>query len=348
MRRALELICALLLLFSVYNPAYAVTFTVPSTLAIEQVHVFRYCLNATDKLYLLRYNVAWGNFSDQPYYSIDQTFNFLLYDSGGNLTGNKTAYAFHDLGYGKGVVAFYFSGIGNDTGPSWGDLGNITIAGNSLFGNSTPNVTYTLQASDYSSYTTASDIREELRQYIIAQAMFLDSDWNQFWLSQGMTDQQVALLQYFSDSQSYVFSGAGEAYFSNAIPDISSMCPSLFAFSLNEITYNAQTHPLTAKTTYESQWAGTPIQEFKDAVAGLMGGVGASTAFTMLTMLFIMGNMIVCNIKWGRAYPGIMVSWGSVLILTRMGFPDIAVVMTGIMGVVLLALYFLFYRTGQG
>lgn len=329
------------------TPALATALTSPTTLEVIDVHVFTNMIQPHDQLYIVHWNISWGNSSDVPFLPINKTFRFVLQDSSGNVTGNITGIGQEwTNGYEQGLVSFYFPG--NTTDPAWGDLGNVTIIGSSLWGNSTPSVTYTLQSTDFTSYTSPADVREELRQYLISMAMFLDLSWNDYWLAKGAASGSVELLQWLSDSATYVFSAAGESYFGAVIPNLGRMCPALYALQLSEITYTAQTHTGNASTEAQNQWIGTPVDEFRHAVSDMMGGVGTTTAFTFLTLVFVLGNMMFVSMKWGKAYPGLMVAWGPVLILTRMGFPDMAIVMLCVMAAFMLCVYILFMRPSQG
>jgi len=260
----------------------------PDTVEVLEVQVFRHLEEADDLLYILRYDIDWGNVS-QPLLPVDSTFDFVLYDDAGAVVGNTTAPVFHNSGYNQGIVSFYFPG--NTTNPSWGELGNVTIEGSTgVFGSPAPGDTYTLTAEDYSSHTSPADIREELRQFIIAQSMFLDFDWNDFWISGGSEAREVDLLYYLQDSHTYVLSATGEAYYGLAIADLDTYCPQLFLFNLSEWTYTEKEHSQAAKAAYEEQFAGTPIEDFKIAIAELMGGIGATTAFTIITALIVLVN----------------------------------------------------------
>lgn len=317
----------------------------PQTVEILEVQAFRHLVQANDTLYVIRYNIDWGNIT-QPVVAVDNTFDFILYDDAGVVVGNKTAPVFHNSGYNQGIVSFYFPG--NTTNPSWGELGNVTVEGTAFFAAPPPSGNYTITADDYTTFTSPADIREDLRQFIVAQSMFIDYDWNDWWFAGGAQDRQANLLSYLQDYHSYVLSATGEAYYSFAIPDLETYCPILFLFTLSEIPYTQKDHSQAGKSAYEGQWEGTPVEDFRLAVADLMGGVGASTAFTILVVILVLANMAWTSVKYNRLYPGIMSSWGTVLILARMGLPDIAMVMLVATAAMLFALYGLLLRPGQG
>lgn len=317
----------------------------PSTLQIEDVQVFRHMAEADDILYIIRYNIDWGN-ETQPLQSVVQTFSFLLYDDAGAVVGNSTACPFHNEGYNQGIVSFYFPG--NTTNPSWGELGNVTITGTGLFAAPPPSITYELTAEDYSSYTSPVDIREELRQFIIAQASFLDFSWNDYWIGIGSQGREVDLLQYLQDSRTYVLSTTGEAYLLQAIPDLDIYCPRLFLVTLSPLEYDEKDHSQAATSEYQDQFAGTPIEDFKDAISGWMGNIGVTTAFSILTVLFVAANMAFAGNKWNTIYPGLQASLGPVLIMGRMGFPDLALIFLSAAFVIIAAFFLLLLRPSQG
>jgi len=343
-RVAATLSIVILFLCCLASPSVAQV-AAPETVEIVEVQVFTHMAEPDDLLYVLRYDIDWGNVS-QPLLPVDSTFDFVLYDDGA-VVGNTTAPVFHNSGYNQGIVSWYFPG--NTTNPSWGEFGNVTIEGSiAVFGSPAPGDTYTLTAEYYSSYISPAEIREELRQFIVAQSMFIDFDWNDFWISGGTDTREVDLLYYLQDSHTYVLSATGEAYYGLAIPDLDTYCPQLFLFNLSEWTYTEKEHSQAAKAAYEEQFAGTPIEDFKIAIAELMGGIGASTAFTIVTVLIVLVNAVYTSHKWNRIYPGILASWGTVLILTRMGLPDIAMVMLVVTAALLFALYGILLKPAQG
>src|SRR4030043_149682 len=111
MTKLLRLLAVLGVLAMVLMPlvAYA-SYTPPDTAQIEAVRVFRHMIEPNDVLLLARYDVSWGNISDQPTdQTIAQTFEFTYGNSTGTILGNETASPLFNFGYAKGLVAFYWA-----------------------------------------------------------------------------------------------------------------------------------------------------------------------------------------------------------------------------------------------
>lgn len=316
----------------------------PDTIEIESVQVFRHMLQANDTVCLLRYNIGYGN-TTQPDEPVDQTFIFTWVDSTGNTTlGNTTAVPFHNLGYGKGCVSFY---LDSDYGAYWGNLGNVTVQGTALFDAPVPSDTYTLQSGDYSTYASPADIREELRQFVIANAMFLELNWNEFWMITGAEGRQIDLLAFISP-QYTVLSSTGEGYFTQVIANLRSMCPLLFSVQILNPTYTDQEFDQSLAETYADTYEGTEVENFLEGSSEFFGNIGAQTIGTILTIALVLFTMGFCAWKWQRATPGIVIAFPAVLVLTRMGFPDMIIVIASVGFAVLLLAFTLFFKPGAG
>ena len=113
LRVAATLSIVIVLLCCFASPSVAQV-AAPETVEILDVQVFTHMAEPDDLLYLLRYDIDWGNVS-QPLLPVDYTFDFVLYDDGA-VVGNRTAPVFHNSGYNQGIVSWYYPG--NTTNPS--------------------------------------------------------------------------------------------------------------------------------------------------------------------------------------------------------------------------------------
>lgn len=295
----------------------------PDDIEIEDAQVFRHMLEANDYLCIARYNCAYANESAQPTAPINVTFEFTLTDDEGNIAGNVTAYPFHNYGYGKGIVAFYFEA--NETGaPEWGDLGNVTIQGTTLFDAPVPSDTYTLTAGDYDADTSPGDIRENFRQFIIANALFLELNWNRWWTALGADTRQVDLLTYLSP-QYVVLSGPGETYFGESIDGLRTMCPLIFMFQTERPFYEGQDFNQTQSESFKEFGSGTELETFREGVSEFFGGVGFQTMGTLALAIGMIGLMVLCARKWNKPLVGLLIGYPAALILTRISFGEMAI-----------------------
>lgn len=317
----------------------------PETLEVEAARVFRHMLEADDILLVARYNAHYANITVQPAQCVDQTFDFTWYDSSSTLISNTTAYGYHNQGYGKGCVAFYLAANAT-TMPTWGDLGNITVRGTSLFDAPAPEANYTLKASDYSSYSSPADIREDFRQYVIANSLFLELDWNEFWADLGMEWQMVSLTMEMAGFT--VLSNRGEAYWGQVIDSLRDICPLLFALEALEPSYTDEEHPQTQATTYEQRYADTPVEDFKVGLSDFFGGIGTQTVGTIFVVIFMMVVAGFYAFKWQKPIVGILGAFPGVLIFTIIGLPEMAIVFLMVAMAFLTVIMSLFFKPGAG
>ncbi len=323
----------------------------PDTVEIEAVRVFRHMLEANDTLVVARYNVHYGNSSQQPTQPIDRTFEFLYIDAGNCTVGNITAYPFHNQGYDLGVVAFYFGAnntacAGNAT-PTWGEAGNITVIGSALFDDPKPTDSYILTSDDWSPYSSPADIREDLRGFIISNALFLELNWNEFWIDFGADNRQLSMVDYIAPYYT-VLAPAGEGYFTVVISDLRDMCPLLFSIQIIDPAYADKTFTQSLSDTYKSTYDDTPVGVFQEALSDMFGGVGEQVMGTIVTIIIMILLMAYCAKKWGRASPWLLISFPAVIILVRMGFTEMSLMfLAAALGVLLIA-YAFFFSKGQG
>ncbi len=296
--------------------AYA-TYTPPDTAQIEAVRVFRHMLEPNDVLILVRYDISWGNLTDQPNADIQQTFAFTYVDEDGNATlGNETASTLFNYGYAKGLVAFYWADDDADK-PVYGDLGNVTLANITDFGGNVTD-TYTLTGADYSAYTLPSEIREDLRQWVISQLMLINWDWNQ-WYSENGNTLAVNLLAVFDTYT--VLDTAGEAYMQDVQADFRDMCPALFLFNTAVYDYENQEWDLAQQSIYEQEHAADWIGNITAGVKALTGNMVDTIWITTFVTCFAAGALILaCNYWWLQAKIGALGAYCIVLVATPQGF----------------------------
>jgi hypothetical protein len=317
MSNILRLLAVVGILAALLMPLIAhASYTPPDTAQIEVVRVFRHMLQPNDVLMIARYDIGWGNQSSQPNADIQQTFEFTY--SYGNVTlGNETASTLFNYGYAKGLVAFYWAGNATDK-PTYGGLGNVTLTDVADFGNVTITDTYTLQASDYSSYVQPSELREDLRQWIISQLMLINWDWNQWYTENGST-LAIGLLAVF-DSYT-VLDTAGEAYMQSVQADIKEMCPALFLFNTAVYDYENETWTLSQQSIYESVHATDLIGNITEGLKDLTGDmIDTIWITTFVTMVVAGGLIFACNYWWMQAKIGALGAYLVILVATPEGF----------------------------
>ena len=268
---------------------------------------------------IARYDISWGNWSAQPDYPITDTFTFTYTDSTGNITPRTAEpYPFVNLGYVKGIVAFYWAADDTDL-PPWGDLGNVSVVGTSLFVSPPTPASYILTEFDWEDSTQPSGQREDLRQWLINSLIFLQLDWNSWGIAQGRTEDMVTLVMTLGGDYQYA-APSGEAYLGFSIPKIKAMCPLLFASQTTDITYDKKTWTLAQQNIWESVHEGDAIGNATEVAARFMG-VSRIWASTLIILIGCIAIIIACSTaKFGnRLNNGLLLAYVVILIATPEG-----------------------------
>lgn len=290
--------------------------TAPDTTEVEDVQVWKHMKQPDDVLVVVRFNATYGNISDRPSQPISETFYFTYGNSTGTILGNETAYPFWNMGYVKGLVAFYWD---NDdpNKPTWGDLGNVTMQGTALFGGSPPSDTWTLTADDWTTGTQPSTMRESLRQWLLNQLIFLEMNWNDQAVDQGYTDKQISLTATLG-GEYYVASTSGQAYLGLTIDGITGIVPLLFMTQTTEITHTERDWTLAQQSAFESIHT-TDVIGNGTAALGELIGVSPIWAATLAMLMACLGVVAVCQIAWGRLNNGLLIAYAMIIIATPEG-----------------------------
>ena len=266
---------------------------------------------------IARYNVYYGNLTTQPYQDISRTFTFTYTNAGGNETGNSTAFPFFNFGYAKGLVAFYWAPDDDDI-PTWGDLGNVTIAGTALF-DSPPSGNHTLTANSWATGTAPSTQREDLRQWLLNELIFLEVNWNSWSVDRGYTDQQVTLTAAVSGGTYATASVTGEAYLGLTIDNITTMCPLLFMTGTLDVGHTERDWTLAQQNLFEAQHSGDPIGDTGEALGSALGGVSAIWAMTIIMIALCLVVIIIAQLRTNKLNCGLVVAYALILIATPEG-----------------------------
>jgi hypothetical protein len=289
----------------------------PDSITIEDVRAWRHMLEADDVLVVARYNISYGNLTAQPYIGINQTFSFTYIDSGDNTLGNSTAYPFYNLGYVKGLVAFYWS-ADDENKPAWGDLGNVTITGTDLF-DSPPTASLTLTDSSWASGSQPSTLREDLRQWLLNQLIFLEMDWNLWGIDQGYTDRQISLTAVSSGTEYMVADATGETYLVATIPNITTICPLLFLLQEVSVTHTERDWDLTQQSSIETQHEGDVVGETGETIGHWLGGIDPIWAWTLTTLIGCLVIILIWQAWLGKLNAGLLMAYAIILLATPEG-----------------------------
>lgn len=226
------------LLLVIVTPALA-AIAHPDTLTINSVYAYQSCLETDDQLYLIEYTVDYDGEYPAAYPDEDITEAFLtrlMYADTTDL-GSTAPYAYYQIGYGQGIAAIYFSA--DDAPPYWeSELLSIELTGNPTldWGESIPTTTvYT-----FDGWLGVSSLASR----ILYLADLLELAW------------EVDMIE--TTAIGSCLTTYGEAYFTNAIPNLRVMCPSVFSSGMESADFNRRD---VSDTTYadllRDQWDGT-------------------------------------------------------------------------------------------
>lgn len=272
------LVLALVGLFLVSPVAYAISnpdnidFGTGTTMTYK---VFENVLETGDWLIPVE---GWVYYATPPTdYTAEEAFLFELLNTAGNVTIRSTTLN----EYGDRPISIYMSAdtvtsLGLVSGTAYG----LRLTGNPLIFPSTTNNTKTiyLAAGDYIDQSVATDTNNPLRDYLIMMADHIED--------------------YDSPSSPYITSVLGVKYltldggdiFIEGIPNIASMCPTLFQAGLEPMPSEppSSTGSYALTLTPGQKWGATAAQGLTDlgVYLGINQALAGSTVLFILVIMF--------------------------------------------------------------
>ncbi len=238
---ALAFLAALWPLSTVFAIDHADTFEIISATAYGSA------IESGDILVVVQYDI---DYSSIPSEDAGQAFMLHYFDASATPEQRASAspYVFVNSGYGRGVMSIYISASNvTNFGITWADADSAQLTGNpALFASPqtlTEAITWSAQTSPAA--TLQTDIRD------MAAALEIQSEW-----------AGVTLLD-----ESVLTDPDGEKYFANAVLNLRTMAPALFAASLGSPDFTERTHGTTYADSLDSFWTGTALENNWDALA---------------------------------------------------------------------------------
>jgi hypothetical protein len=176
----------------------------PTTLEIQGIDAYQNALEDGDQLYLITYYVMVNSTQ-----SIDALFIFRLRDDTDLEIASTEAFPFHDLGYGLGLVAFYFE-ADDPAIPTWGSNLSVEVIGNPFIDWDGDIPGTTLDLIDWNTGTTA-----ETQQMISNKILYLATEFGQSWEVELVTTVQGVTT----------LTSAGASYFMTVVPYLGEIVP---------------------------------------------------------------------------------------------------------------------------
>ena len=232
------LIITLLLMPSVAVLAIANPVSGPT---IEQVDIYRHCLEDDDMLVVVQYYVWYTDVvAALPDETITQSFLGRLLN-GGEIT-NVAPYSYYLKGYQHGIYSMYLTAT--EAAGLWEDPLDVELSGNPTLAWPGDPPSTTTAVLNWHATTTARATEILLSNTIVGIANQLSDYWGM-----ALTD---------SVAGGSILSSYGEQYFTNAIPNLHTMCPDIFSGAVEAFVYVPETYEQSGRDRLIARLDGTP------------------------------------------------------------------------------------------
>lgn len=193
-----------------------------------------------------------------------------------------TPFAFVNQGYSDGVFSFYFSSSDViDFGLVWEGSYTIRLQGNpSLF------PVPTVVNSGSINWTSQLVTLTRFREYILDFARDLEVTWAEF------TDPDIALIQETPDGTA--FTDNGDTYFTNVIPNLRVIMPTLFSGRIVVPDFTERVHNTTYSQDLQNFWDGTSFGNNFQAWADLLN----MNRVLLTTLILVAFNIFVAYVSF--------------------------------------------------
>lgn len=222
-RASLLFLFIIVMVLSLALPVYAAPIPAPDTFMILQIEAYRNCIEPLDQLYLVS---AIASYTTPPTtYDASEAFIIRLMNGGVEL-GATTFYAtgLPDNGYTRQLAAIYFSAA---SAPAWAGAYTVRIDGNPLIAwAGAPPLVQSAVFSTWYDDTSVASTQNALAIRLGVIATQLQTAWGVGYELVEDTASGKKLTDF------------GESYFTNTIPNLSSICPAIFSASLSTPNYD--------------------------------------------------------------------------------------------------------------
>ena len=213
----------------------------PTTISIEDVRAYDGVLSSGDLLLVVEYDLVYAS---TPTETIDQAY-LGRFKRAGTEYASVEPYAYNDRGYGRGVFSLYWTKAQKEadsiefSNPN-AEVYEITFQGKvGVFPGTAPSTT--TGTIDWQETTdTATELFSHVRS--LANSLQQDAGWS----------DNIPLISTTADI--IQLSAKGEDYFTNAIPSLGSMIPSIFSSGLSTPDDTATEHSKGFEAEVETFW----------------------------------------------------------------------------------------------
>ncbi len=253
----------------------------PDSIAIEDVRAYDSVLESGDLLIIVEYNLPYTALPDEIIF--DAYLGRFLLDT----TELKSVepFAFNDKGYGRGIFSLYWTKVQKEADSIEFDNPNaeaykLILQGKvGVFTGSVPTIT-----SNSISWTdtarTATLLFQEIER--IARKFENDTGWNDDADFADLIENPGGTVQLTSTGI-----GSGEEYFSNAVPQLGAMIPSIFSSSQTSPDVSERPDSRSFADEKDQFWNGNWIDEKFDFLA--LQHQAPKRTFTAMFAVIFMG-----------------------------------------------------------
>jgi len=252
----------------------------PDTITIEDVRAYDSVLESGDLLVIVEYNLAYSSLPDEII--SDAYLGRFLRDTAE--LKSVEPFAFNDKGYGRGIFSLYWTAAEKDTDSIEFDNPNaegykLNLQGKvGVFGGSVPSIT-----SPSISFQDSTQTAQLLFAHVesLARKFENDSGWNDNVDFDDLIENPGGVVQLTSEGI-----GSGEEYFSNAIPQLQSMIPTIFSSGLSSPDFSEKQPDRALEDKVNTFWDGNWVGDHFDFQADLYG-VPRRTLTAMAAVVFM-------------------------------------------------------------
>lgn len=256
----------------------------PDALQIIDVEVFRHLADDDDYLVVFTFNIEYETEPDDP---ANDLFIFRM-TSGSITLGDSLPYSYGYNGYQYGISGMYFSAA---EAPSWGSLYTIRIDGNPVKWASPPSVSYTMEATDYSTAADQEEAQSELESWLIDAVQDMEQNWS-------VPGELITITNIGT-----ITTAEGQHYLLGAIPGLMIMAPGIFAVKYHDVEFPDQTWTGQRGTDTAARFDDTPLEKFQESLSNAMGGIDAVFITSVITVICVLVLMALSYRRWGSTEP---------------------------------------------
>jgi len=322
------LLLGLLLSLVLVSPVLA-SINPPDSISINSVWVYRNCKETGDQLYIVDYTI---DYTVTPNETAAEAYMCRLLQSNTTLA-YASPYPYHDKGYGRGVVAIYFSA---SAAPAWqSNFTSIELLGSPFCDWNGTLPSYTVVSTNFSLWQDSEPTVQKvaIAGKIIYLATILETEW-----TEDMTST--------SDNGQIVLTPYAASYFVNVIPYLGDIAPSVFPGGQSPGTSVTEPDilPDTSGQGY-ANWLASIITGTPFDLTNLAADFGVSRG--ALTAIFYYGIvvfvLIVIMRGLGTYKPMMFFALPFVILGAFLGVPLIVTILVGMANLFLIG-WALFYK----